>query len=34
MSTRTCRVGIHGRNDHVYHGIDYDVIQMAQAEVI
>jgi hypothetical protein len=34
MSTRTCRVGIHGRNQQTFHDIDYQVIREAKAEVV
>ena len=31
---RHCRVGVHGRNDHNYHGRDYDLIREAKIEAI
>ena len=34
MTARTCRVGFHGRNDLIYHDIDYQKIRTARAEVI
>jgi hypothetical protein len=34
MSTRTCRVGVHGRNQEIFHDTDYRVIREAKAEVV
>lgn len=34
MSTRTCRVGVHGRNDRLFQDIDYQVIRESKAEVV
>ena len=34
MSTRTCRVGLHGRNQEIFHDIDYQVLGEAKAEVV
>jgi len=34
MGTRTCRVGVHGRNQDVFHDTDYRVIREANAEVV
>ncbi|MGD9046752.1 MAG: N-acetylmuramidase domain-containing protein [Anaerolineae bacterium] len=34
MSTRTCRVGVHGRNQEIFHDTDYRVIRDAKAEVV
>lgn len=34
MNTRTCRVGVHGRNHHIFHDIDYQVIRDANLEVV
>jgi hypothetical protein len=34
MSTRTCRVGVHGRNQEIFHDIDYQVLREAKAEVV
>ncbi|MEJ2735421.1 MAG: N-acetylmuramidase domain-containing protein, partial [Anaerolineae bacterium] len=34
MTTRTCRVGVHGRNQEVFHETDYQVIREANLEVI
>jgi hypothetical protein len=34
MGTRTCRVGVHGRNQEVFHDIDYQVIRESNAEVV
>ena len=34
MTTRTCRVGVHGRNHEIFHDIDYQVIREARAEVV
>lgn len=33
-ATRQCRVGVHGRNDHTYHGRDFDLIREARIEAI
>ena len=33
-ATRQCRVGVHGRNDHRYHGRDFDLIHEAKIETI
>lgn len=34
MTTRTCRVGVHGRNQEVFHETDYQVIREANIEVV
>ena len=34
MSTRTCRVGLHGRNDVTFEDVDYQVIQEAKIETV
>lgn len=34
MTTRTCRVGIHGRNNEEWHDIDFQVLRDAGVEVI
>ncbi len=34
MSTRTCKIGIHGRNHEEWHDIDYQVLRDAGVEVI
>ena len=33
-ATRHCRVGVHGRNDHEYHGGDYDLVREAKIESV
>ncbi|MFZ5917633.1 MAG: N-acetylmuramoyl-L-alanine amidase [Chloroflexota bacterium] len=33
-ATRQCRVGVHGRNDHLYQGRDYDLVREAKIEAI
>ena len=33
-ATRQCRVGVHGRNDHTYHGRDLDLIREAKIEAV
>ncbi len=33
-ATRQCRVGVHGRNDHTYHGRDLDLIREAKIETV
>ncbi len=34
MTTRTCKVGIHGRNHEEWHDIDYQVLRDAGVEVV
>jgi hypothetical protein len=34
MTTRTCRVGVHGRNQEIFHETDYQVIREANVEVV
>ncbi len=34
MTNRTCRVGVHARNDHVFHDPDYAMIREAKIETI
>ncbi len=34
MATRTCRVGVHGRNQEIFHDTDYQVLKEANAEVV
>ncbi len=34
MPTRTCRVGLHGRNDVTFEDVDYQVIQEAKIETV
>ena len=34
MITRTCRVGLHGRNDETFYDIDYRVMRDANVEVV
>ncbi len=34
MSTRTCKVGIHGRNHEEWHDVDFRVLRDAGVEVI
>lgn len=34
MSTRTCKVGIHGRNHEEWHELDFQVLRDANVEVV
>ena len=34
MATRTCRVGLHGRNHPAYEEVDYQVIREARIETM
>lgn len=34
MPTRTCKVGIHGRNHEVWHDLDFQVLRDANVEVV